>query len=78
VQDTTGSSEKTLRESGERVNCNMHFFTYKVVLHDRIAADIEVRLNDEFIEYRWVRPDELRDLNLSPPARELYRELGYL
>jgi 8-oxo-dGTP pyrophosphatase MutT (NUDIX family) len=77
VDDMSGEGEKTLK-TGERVHVKMKFFTYKVVL-DQNAEDITITLDpDEFEEYQWVKPAQIKDLKVSPPSVELYTRLGYL
>jgi 8-oxo-dGTP pyrophosphatase MutT (NUDIX family) len=77
VDDMSGEGEKTLK-TGERVLAKMKFFTYKVTL-DKSANDVTVTLDpDEFEEYQWVRPEEIKNLKISPPGVELYKRLGYL
>lgn len=74
----TGESEKTLRDTGERVLAKMKFFVYKVTI-DTPAADIQVTLNqNEFDEYKWVSISDLKTLKLSPPSIELFKKLGFL
>ncbi len=73
-----GESEKTLRETGERVLAKMKFFTYKIVL-DKPADQISVILDPhEFSEYKWFGLSELKTLKLSPPSVELFTKLGFL
>ncbi len=79
VEDSiTGESEKTLRETGERVIAKMKFFTYKVIL-DKPANQITITLDPhEFNEYRWFELSELKSLKLAPPSIELFNKLGFL
>lgn len=72
-----GESEKTLKETGEKVLCKMKFDVYKVVL-ETTAADTKISLDDDLAEYRWTDPKELKDLKLTPPSVELFQRLGYL
>ncbi|MDO8561292.1 MAG: NUDIX domain-containing protein [bacterium] len=74
---SSGEAEKTLN-TGERVFCRMKFYTYKVVMNDKIASEIKITLDDEHTEYRWVEPPELKALKLTPPSVELFTLLGYL
>ena len=46
----TGTAEKTLRDTGERVVVKMTFFVYKVTL-DQNSTDVNVQINDEFSEF---------------------------
>lgn len=79
IDDTkTGSSEKSLRQTGERVISRMRFVDYKVVLADKNADEVKIKLSDEHTEYRWFLPSELDELKLSPPSRELFKKMGYI
>ncbi|MCR4328507.1 MAG: NUDIX hydrolase [Patescibacteria group bacterium] len=79
VSDTgEGESEKTLKSTGERVLCKMKFYDYKVVIDDKDASQIEVRLCDEFVTYQWSEVSALKNLKLTPPSVELFKKLGYI
>lgn len=73
----SGITEKTLRETGERVIVDMKFTVYKVVL-DKNAADVKVNFDHEFIEGKWSTIEEAKKLKLTPPTIELFTRLGYL
>jgi len=74
----TGESEKTLKETGERVLAKMQFNTYKVQL-DKPASEIKITLDPhEFAEYKWCTAADLKSLKLSPPSVELFTKLGLL
>lgn len=73
-----GESEKTLKETGERVLCEMTFNDYKIVIDDKNADEIQVSLNDDLVEYRWSQLSELAMLKLTPPSTALFTKLGYL
>lgn len=72
-----GESQKTDKATGEQVLHKMKFNIFKFTL-DQDAADVPVNLSDEFIQYRWTDPGELKDLKLTPPSVELFKRLGYL
>ena len=72
-----GVCERTMKD-GERVMCEMVFYTYKVVIHDKDAQDIAVALNDDLVEYVWRDPNELKHVVLTPPSQELFRKLGFI
>ena len=72
-----GESEKTLKESGERVLCKMHFNVYSVQL-DRDAAQVPLAMNDDLVELRWFQMSELQELKLTPPSITLFRKLGWI
>lgn len=73
----TGISEKTLR-TGEQVRVRMKFMEYLVKISDTDAADIRISLSDEHSQFGWFSLPELHDVNLSPPSRALFEELGYV
>lgn len=78
VEDAaTGESEKTLRDTGERVLVHMHFFTYRINI-PMLAEDIKARAGDDLAEIAWVPLDKLPDYKLSPPSEALFKKLGYL
>lgn len=73
-----GKGEKTLKETGERVLLDMRFFTYAVYI-DKPAAEIPINLgSEEFIEYHWIDPKDLKTVKMTPPSVELFTKLGYL
>jgi hypothetical protein len=55
----------------------MKFYRYKIVLPTE-ALNTKIQLNDDLVEYRWVQPEELKTLKLTPPSIELFTKLGYL
>lgn len=78
IHESKGEAEKTLKDTGERVLAKMNFHTYKVVVSDKNADEIEVLLDDEHSEYRWTELAELQELTLTPPSVELFQKLGYI
>jgi len=78
VQEAKGESEKTLKETGERVFVKMNFFTYKVVLYDVDTDSIKVTIDREHIEYKWFEVRELKNIKLPPPSVELFKKLGFI
>ena len=73
-----GQSEKTLKDAGEKVLCDMVFNVYKVNVNDKDAAQIQVSLNDDLVKYAWTDVKDLAILKLTPPSVELFKRLGYL
>jgi len=74
----TGESEKVLKDTGEKVLCEMHFKVYKIIVDDKDAADIVVSLDDDLAEYQWSDFGDLKDIKLTPPSVSLFAKLGYL
>lgn len=72
-----GESEKTLKDSGERVLVDMTFFNFSVKLKDA-AHKIQIRTEDDFIDAKWVGASQLNALILSPPTLATLQKLGYL
>lgn len=75
--DGTGSSEKTFKETGERVICHMKFTVYKVTL-DTLSTDTLITLDEELSEYTWASLNDLKNYRLTPPSIELFTKIGLL
>ncbi|KKR08308.1 MAG: hypothetical protein UT32_C0002G0071 [Parcubacteria group bacterium GW2011_GWC2_39_14] len=73
-----GVSEKTLKDTGEKVLCHMEFNRFKIIINDKTADKIQLKLDDDLIEVRWFDPIELRDVKLIPGGREFFEKLGYI
>ena len=73
----SGTFEKTLRDTGEKVLCEMKFFDFSVIIPLQ-AGDIFVYPSDDLIECKWIGIDELQNFKLPPPSIELFRKLGYI
>ena len=73
----SGTFEKTLRDTGEKVLCEMKFFDFRVMIPLQ-AGDIFVYPSDDLIECKWIGIDELQNFKLPPPSIELFRKLGYI
>ena len=71
-----GVSEKTL-PTGEKVNCEMKFYIYRVDL-PTTAAETKITVGDDIQKYRWTDLTELATLKITPPSTELFKRLGYL
>lgn len=72
-----GESEKTLKDSGEKVLCKMHFNVYSVHL-DQEAAHVSLAMNDDLVELHWFAMDELSGIQLTPPSVALFTKLGWI
>lgn len=73
----SGESEKTLRETGERVYVEMQFYNFVIKLPET-AANVLLKTEDDFINPRWVARDELKTVDLSPPTITILKILSYL
>ncbi len=72
-----GESEKTLKDTGEKVLCKMNFLVFEVRLKTD-DYDTKVKLSDDLVEYTWKAEFELDDLKLTPPSIALFKRLGWL
>jgi 8-oxo-dGTP pyrophosphatase MutT (NUDIX family) len=72
-----GQSQKTLK-TGEQVLCEMRFYVYKVELNDKNADEVEIKLSDDLIKFRWTEINKLKDIKLTPPSMELFKRLNYI
>ena len=73
-----GQSEKILENTEEKVLCKMKFYIYKIIINNRAADEIKVKLGGDLDKYCWVSPSELKEIKLTPPSVELFKKLGYL
>jgi 8-oxo-dGTP pyrophosphatase MutT (NUDIX family) len=71
----TGKSEKSLRESGEKVLVDMRFYNFRITLNEN-ANKIKLKTDDDFIEAEWFNIDDLGDLKLSPPTITSLQKFG--
>jgi len=74
---SSGESEKTLRDTDERVLVKMDFFDYIISLKQN-AEDVVVVADDDWEEPRWFSPGELAGIKTSAPTRsgldDLYKQ----
>jgi len=73
----TGTTEKTLRDTGERVLVDMTFYNFKVTI-DLPAKNIPIRLEDDFGHAEWVPIHKLAEKAYSPSVENLFRSLGLI
>jgi len=71
----TGTTEKTLRDTGERVFVDMTFYNFKVDID--LPAD-EIKLEDDFGYAEWVSFDNLTGKSYSPSVENLLKSLDLL
>ena len=72
----TGESEKTLKETGERVLVQMKFIDYEIHIN-KSASNVGERPTEELVELMWVSLEELPNTDLSPPTVEFLKAHGY-
>jgi 8-oxo-dGTP pyrophosphatase MutT (NUDIX family) len=72
-----GETEKTLKDTGEKVMCHMKFYVFRVDV-DNNADEIKTQLSDDLVKLEWVDLDKLSDYKLTPPSVTLFRRLGYI
>lgn len=73
----TGTAEKTLRETNERVLVEMTFYDFLVTM-DRPASEIPFSLDDDFAHAEWVSKDELTSKDFSPFTRKFLERLKFI
>ncbi len=66
-----GTTEKTLKDTGEKVLCEMHFNVYKVQLAQN-ANEVIVQLSDELSQYEWVDIEKIDEVHKTPPGEEFF------
>ncbi len=75
IDDTaTGESEKTLKDTGEKVLVKMNFFEYKIVLH-KTAEELGDKPTEELVELKWFATEDLSVANLALPTRKLFEKI---
>ncbi len=73
----TGEAVKTDKGTGEKWLVKMSFNVYQVSLKHN-ADDMQVSLNDDLKEYKWVSMMDLKNYKHTPPSEKLFRGLGWL
>ena len=74
---STGESEKTLRETDERVLMQMHFYDFKVQLQTSSDAT-DLTFEDDYAEAQWYTPDMLTSLTLGPATQKTLQKLHFI
>lgn len=70
----TGTAEKTLRDTGERVLVDMTFYNFKVDFN-LPASEIAIKLEDDFGHAEWIPLDQLSERKYSPSVEGILRSL---
>jgi 8-oxo-dGTP pyrophosphatase MutT (NUDIX family) len=77
INVSSGSHEKTLRDTGERVIVDMNFYDYRINL-PQDASDITVIAEDDWSEPQWFSRGELGTANLGPPTKLTLVKVGLM
>jgi 8-oxo-dGTP pyrophosphatase MutT (NUDIX family) len=73
----SASTVKILKDTGEKVWCNMNFFVYKIQL-ENIADDVHLIPSDDLVELEWINLEDIFKIKLTPPSEDLLRRLNIL
>jgi 8-oxo-dGTP pyrophosphatase MutT (NUDIX family) len=73
----TGITEKTLRDTGERVIVEMTFYNFKVDI-DLPSFEINIKLEDDFGHAEWVPFDRISAKKYSPSVEGILKGLKLL
>jgi len=73
----TDTSEKTLRNTGERVLVDMHFNIFRVDI-PRSATEIAIKAGDDFSDVEWVAFSDLPSKKLVEATKKTLRDFGVL
>lgn len=73
----TGETEKTLKDTGERVMCKMRFNVYRVDA-SKAANDIKLKPSDDLVKLEWIDLKQLGNYKLTPPSITLFERLRLL
>ncbi|HEY5668036.1 MAG TPA: NUDIX hydrolase [Candidatus Saccharimonadales bacterium] len=75
--ELSGQSEKTLRDTSEKVLVEMTFYNFKVTLPEP-ADSVKLIHEDDFVEAEWFNSDELSGIKLSQPTITTLQRMGLL
>lgn len=73
----SGETEKTLKDTDEKVLCQMKFYVYRVDVAEN-ADNVKFRPNDDLVKLEWVELTGLSGHKLTPPSQTLFKRLGYI
>lgn len=74
---STGTSEKVLRDTGERVTMNMTFYDFVVQL-DMDAKDYTLRFEDDLSRAEWFSGKELTSAIVGPATLKILKQLKFV
>ncbi len=73
----TGETEKTLKDTGEKVLCKMKFNVYRVDV-GKDADAIVTKLSDDLVKLEWMKLSQLGGYRLTPPSITLFERLNLI
>lgn len=74
---SVGESEKTLRETGERVIVKMRFYDFQVQLNSE-SKETALRFEDDYAEAEWYTPEELTEAEMGPATKATLQKLNFI
>lgn len=74
----SGTTEKTLKDTDEKVLCEMEFNRFEIHIDDKNADEIELHLEDDLVEAKWFSKEELLEVKQIPGGKEFFEEMGYM
>lgn len=74
---SVGESEKTLRETGERVVVKMRFYDFQVQLNSE-SKETALRFEDDYAEAEWYTPEELTEAEMGPATKATLQKLNFI
>ena|SRR3989344_2356669 len=74
----SGTAEKILKETGEKVLCTMEFNRFEVHIDDKNAEEINLRPTDDLVEMRWFSKEDLPKVKQIPGGIEFFKRAGYI
>lgn len=77
LYQSSGESEKTLRDTNERVFVEMDFYDYRIDLVQN-SNKVALKTEDDWLEPRWFKIDELKKENLSEPTHNTLVSSGII
>lgn len=73
-----GVCEKVLKDTGEKVLCNMEFHRFKIAISGKTADEIKLQLSDDLVETCWFNKEELLNVKQIPGGKDFFQKLGYI
>ncbi len=73
----TWISEKTLKNTWEKVLCHMEFNRFKVFVNKN-ASDIVLHLTDDLVEIKWFNLEELSNIKHIPWGKKFFQKIWYI